>query len=151
MDNLYSKFYVGRQNPFGMGTWDSNMKRKLNHSISQPYLSQNSTHSKNLILPPVGSKYDNGAKKYKNRGLLNKLSGKLKNFTNTDSYKLREFIYKNFDTFIKNPEIKQKLELSLEYKKNFIKKTKLIFSNYTNGLPFSEKRKFFLKTIFNRF
>ena len=66
MDNLYSKFYVGRQNPFGMGTWDSNMKRKLNHSISQPYLSQNSTHSKNLILPPVGSKYDNGAKKYKN-------------------------------------------------------------------------------------
>ena len=92
-----------------------------------------------------------GAKKYKNRGLLNKLSGKLKNFTNTDSYNLREFIYKNFDTFIKNPETKQKLELSLEYKKNFIKKTKLIFSNYTNGLPFSEKQKFFLKTIFNRF
>ena len=66
MENIYSKFYTGHKNPFGIGTWDSNNKirRKLNHSNSQPYfLSQDSSDSKNLILPPIASKYDNGAKK----------------------------------------------------------------------------------------
>ena len=68
MENIYTKFYTGQKNPFGIGTWDSNNKRrrKLNHSNSQPYfLSQDSSDSKNLILPPISSKYDNGAKKSK--------------------------------------------------------------------------------------
>ena len=66
MDNLYSKFYTGRTNPFGIGTWDSNFRRRLNHSSSQPnFLSQKSSNSKNLILPPVSNKYDNGARKSK--------------------------------------------------------------------------------------
>ena len=68
MENIYSKFYTGHKNPFGIGTWDSNNKirRKLNHSNSQPYfLSQDSSDSKNLILPPIASKYENGAKKSK--------------------------------------------------------------------------------------
>ena len=35
MENIYSKFYTGHKNPFGIGTWDSNNKirRKLNHHI----------------------------------------------------------------------------------------------------------------------
>ena len=68
MENIYSKFYTGRKNPFGIGTWDSDNKirRKLNHSNSQPYfISQNSSDSKNLILPQISSKYENGAKKPK--------------------------------------------------------------------------------------
>lgn len=68
MENIYSKFYTGRKDPFGIGTWDSNnnVRRKLHHSNSQPYFySQNSSNSKNLILPPVSSKYDNGARKFK--------------------------------------------------------------------------------------
>ena len=69
MENIYSKFYTGRKDPFGIGTWDSNnskIRRKLNHSNSQPYfLSQNSSDSKNLILPAISSKYDNGARKPK--------------------------------------------------------------------------------------
>ena len=69
MENIYSKFYTGRKDPFGIGTWDSNnnkIRRKLNHSNSQPYLlSQDSSDSKNLLLPPISSKYDNGARKPK--------------------------------------------------------------------------------------
>ena len=68
MENIYSKFYTGRKDPFGIGTWDSNnnVRRKLHHSNSQPYFfSHNSSNSKNLILPPVSSKYDNGARKFK--------------------------------------------------------------------------------------
>ena len=39
MENIYSKFYTGRKDPFGIGTWDSNnnVRRKLHHSNSQPY------------------------------------------------------------------------------------------------------------------
>ena len=69
MENIYSKFYTGRKDPFGIGTWDSSnnkIRQKLNHSNSQPYfLSQDSSDSKNLILPPISSKYDNGARKPK--------------------------------------------------------------------------------------
>lgn len=65
MDDLYSKFYTGNTSPFGIGTWDSNKPRKLYHSSSQPfYQTKSSIRSNNLVLPPVGSKYDNGGKKY---------------------------------------------------------------------------------------
>ena len=37
MDNLYSLFYTGQQNPYGPGAWDSR-GRKLKHSSSQPFL-----------------------------------------------------------------------------------------------------------------
>ena len=37
MDNLYSLFYTGQQNPYGIGAWDSK-GRKLKHSSSQPFL-----------------------------------------------------------------------------------------------------------------
>ena len=64
MDNIYSKFYTGEKNPFGIGTWDSNLnRRRLNHSNSQSYYLSNKSFRKNkLILPPVGSKYENGGK-----------------------------------------------------------------------------------------
>lgn len=47
MDNLYSLFYTGQQNPYGAGAWDSNRGRKLKHSSSQPSLNNNNT------LPPI--------------------------------------------------------------------------------------------------
>ena len=63
MDNIYSKFYTGNTSPFGIGTWDSNHRRKLNKSSSLPYFPTNSSIKKNnLILPPVNSKYENGGK-----------------------------------------------------------------------------------------
>ena len=63
MDNIYSKFYTGNTSPFGIGTWDSNHRRKLNKSSSLPYFPTNvSNKSNNLILPPVNPKYENGGK-----------------------------------------------------------------------------------------
>ena len=47
MDNLYTLFYTGQRNPYGMGAWDSNKGRKLKHSSSQPSFYNNKT------LPPI--------------------------------------------------------------------------------------------------
>ena len=47
MDNIYSIFYTGQQNPFGIGTWDSKPK-KLKHSSSQPFISNQAKS-----LPPI--------------------------------------------------------------------------------------------------
>ena len=49
MDNLYSLFYTGQQNPYGIGAWDSK-GRKLKHSSSQPFLYNHSrTLSKKIL------------------------------------------------------------------------------------------------------
>ena len=64
MNGVYSKFYTGNENPFGIGTWDSNLNRKLKKSSSQPYfLTNNSTQKNNLVLPPINSKHENGTRK----------------------------------------------------------------------------------------
>ena len=66
MDNLYSLFYTGQQNPYGIGAWDSK-GRKLKHSSSQPFLyhhsrtlskknTRNSNDSQNLKLPLIHSR-----------------------------------------------------------------------------------------------
>ena len=57
MDDIYSKFYIGNKNPFGIGTWDSNtLGRRLNHSNSQPYFLTNNSLKKNkLHLPKLSS------------------------------------------------------------------------------------------------
>ena len=47
MDNIYSLFYTGQQNPYGIGAWDSK-GRKLKHSSSQP-----SYHTNSKTLPPI--------------------------------------------------------------------------------------------------
>ncbi len=76
MDNLYSLFYTGQQNPYGIGTWDS---KKLKHSSSQPYLSNNikTISSKktndNIKLPLILTKSRNRhhSKKDKNKYVTN--------------------------------------------------------------------------------
>ena len=73
MDNLYSLFYTGQQNPYGIGAWDSR-SRKLKHSSSQPFLNinnktlpriltenirkntQSSNNSQNIKLPLIHSR-----------------------------------------------------------------------------------------------
>ena len=118
MENIYSKFYTGSTNPFGIGTWDSNNKirRKLNHSNSQPYfLSQNSSDSKNLILPSISSKYDNGAKKSK------KYETQTSSFTSSYNYNTKKN-RKELSNYIKdiNNSVASKLQND-----NFIAQQKL--------------------------
>jgi len=48
MDNVYSLFYTGQQNPYGIGTWDSK-RRKLKNSSSQPYLTSNSKNLPHIL------------------------------------------------------------------------------------------------------
>ena len=72
MENIYSLFYTGQQNPYGYGAWDSK-GGKLKHSSSLPYLTNysksenknknthNSNNSKKINLPNIlsrpGSQY----------------------------------------------------------------------------------------------
>ena len=60
MDNLYTLFYTGQRNPYGMGAWDSNKGRKLKHSSSQPSFYNNKT------LPPILSEQMKKTTQYSN-------------------------------------------------------------------------------------
>ena len=51
MDNIYSLFYTGQQNPYGIGTWDSR-GHKMKHSSSQPFLTNNSNKYHTSINDP---------------------------------------------------------------------------------------------------
>ena len=76
MDNVYSLFYTGQQNPYGIGTWDS---RKIKHSSSQPFLTNNiktisSKKSNDKIKLPIimtKTSHKNHSKKDKNKYTTN--------------------------------------------------------------------------------
>ena len=72
MENIYSVFYTGKPNPFGIGTWDS-VAPKLKHSSSQPFISNQSKP-----LPPILSEQANGKNNFNNTQFSNKNKQNLK-------------------------------------------------------------------------
>ncbi len=73
MENIYSVFYTGKPNPFGIGTWDS-VPPKLKHSSSQPFISNTSKP-----LPPILSEQvNNGKNNFNNTQFSNKNNKNLK-------------------------------------------------------------------------
>ena len=73
MENIYSVFYTGKPNPFGIGTWDS-VPTKLKHSSSQPYISNKS----NPLPPILSDQVNNGKNNFNNTQFLSKNNENLK-------------------------------------------------------------------------